>query len=302
MKVAVEFPHTLATQGPEAVADFARGVERIGFDELDTFDHVVMALPTEGEGPRRPPGARLEALTLLTFVAAVTERIGIGTEVLVLPQRQPVLVAQQAATLDILSRGRLRLGVGVGWQEPEFEALGVAFGERGRRMDEAIALLRTCWREPSITYHGRYFQAHGVSMEPKPVQPGGPPIWVGGGTPAALRRTGRLGDGWLAPYGGVADAEGIAEVRHHAEEAGRDASKLGFQRWLRPLPRPGDAEVAAFYADPGAVAAEAGRAVAEGFNAITLNAAGLAASGIEQVDAMLEKLERLHGRIRGEVH
>src|SRR5207302_1890050 len=134
--------------------------EQAGYDQLDMFDHVVMPWPSEQRGTLRYPSDMpiLEALMTLAFVAAVTERIGLGTEVLVLPQRQPVLVAKQVSTLDTLSGGRVRLGVGTGWQEPEYEALGMPFHTRGRAMDEAIALLRTSWAERDVTFRGDHYR------------------------------------------------------------------------------------------------------------------------------------------------
>src|SRR5581483_1637196 len=140
MKLAVQFPSVFYRGGPAAITALVQGVERLGYDQVDMFDHVTMAYPRAGTpaGPYPPTMPLLEALTALAYFAAVTERVGLGTEVLVLPQRQPALVAKQVATVDILSGGRVRLGVGVGWQEAEFQSLGVPFSERGRRMDEAL--------------------------------------------------------------------------------------------------------------------------------------------------------------------
>src|SRR5438105_3057075 len=156
MKLAVEFPSIIYREGQSGVAKLARAIEEAGYDQLDMFDHVVMPWPTEDRGALRYPSDMpiLEALMTLAFVAAATERIGLGTEVLVLPQRQPVLVAKQVSTLDTLSGGRVRLGVGTGWQEPEYEALGVDIHTRGRAMDEAIQLLRICWSERDVTFRG----------------------------------------------------------------------------------------------------------------------------------------------------
>ncbi|MFT5394230.1 MAG: alkanesulfonate monooxygenase SsuD, partial [Gammaproteobacteria bacterium] len=140
MKLAVEFPSVAYREGPQGVARLAQAIESIGYDQLDIFDHVVMGFPSPGRAPSHYSAKMpiLEALMTLSYAAAVTSRIGLGTEVLVLPQRQPVLVAKQFATLDTLSGGRARVGVGIGWQPPEFEALGEDFHTRGRRTDEAI--------------------------------------------------------------------------------------------------------------------------------------------------------------------
>ncbi|MDA1002952.1 MAG: TIGR03619 family F420-dependent LLM class oxidoreductase, partial [Chloroflexi bacterium] len=175
MKLAVEFPNVIYREGPAGVAALARAIEQAGYDQLDMFDHVVMAHPMEGE-PRGPYPSNmpiLEALMTLSYAAAVTERIGLGTEVLVLPQRSPVLVAKQVETLDTLSGGRVRLGVGVGWQEREYEALGFDFHRRGAMMDEAIGVLRSCWTEASISYDGPHYRARAIALEPKPTRAGG---------------------------------------------------------------------------------------------------------------------------------
>ena len=204
MKLAVEFPSVMYREGPEAVARLATAIEEIGFDQLDIFDHVVMGHPTEdrNESPYPAHMPILEALMTLSYFAAVTKTIGLGTEVLVLPQRQPVLVAKQISTLDTLSGGRVRFGVGVGWQKSEYEALGVDFHRRGARMDETIGFLRSCWSEDPIEFEGDDFVAKTIAMEPKPPRGGEIPIWVGGESAVALRRAGRLGDGWMAVRAG----------------------------------------------------------------------------------------------------
>src|SRR4030095_8262985 len=158
MKLAVEFPSVSYREGPEAVMRLARAIERIGYDHIDIFDHVIMGIPIEGrpKGPYNPGMPLLAVFRALAYLAAVTTRVTLGTEVLVLPQRQPALVAKQVSTLDTLSGGRVRLGVGVGWQESEYEALGEDFHTRGVRMDEAIRLLRAYWGGAE----GRFQSAH----------------------------------------------------------------------------------------------------------------------------------------------
>ena len=165
MKLAVEFPSVAYREGPEAVRRLAQAIEDIGYHQLEMFDHVVMGYP-QPDRPTRYPAQMpiMEALMLLSHVAAVTTRIGLGTEVLVLPQRQPVLVAKQIATLDTLSGGRVRLGVGSGWQPSEFEMLGENFADRGRRMDEAIGLIRACWRDAEINHNGPHYRANAMAM------------------------------------------------------------------------------------------------------------------------------------------
>ncbi len=162
MKLAVEFPSVSYREGPAGVGKLAKAIEAIGYDQLDIFDHVVMGFPVEGRDSRYAAKMPiLEALMTLSYAAALTSTIGLGTEVLVLPQRQPVLVAKQVSTLDTLSGGRVRLGVGVGWQPSEFEALGEHFRTRGKRTDEAIELLRACWRDEQIDHQGTYYNLRG---------------------------------------------------------------------------------------------------------------------------------------------
>src|SRR5437016_5235208 len=172
MKLSVEFPSVSYREGQEAVARLARTIEQIGYDHIDMFDHVVMGFPIEGRAPGPYPAAMpiLEAFMTLAYLAAVTSRVTLGTEVLVLPQRQPTLVAKQVSTLDTLSGGRVRLGIGVGWQESEYEALGENFHDRGKRMDEAIELLRAYWSDEKVNFAGRHYRAVEMAMEPKPPQ------------------------------------------------------------------------------------------------------------------------------------
>lgn len=302
MKLAVEYPSVAYREGPDAVARLARAVEDIGYDQLDVFDHVVMGFPVEGRAPGLYPAAMpiLEAFMTLAYVAAVTRRIGLGTEVLVLPQRQPVLVAKQVSTLDTLSGGRVRLGVGVGWQECEYEALGEDFGTRGRRMDEAIELLRACWSQPSIDFAGSHYRVRAMGMEPKPPQGGALPLWIGGYSEAAFRRVGRYGDGWLGSrIGDAASAkQAIASIRAHARAAGRDPGAIGLQSMVAPPPRAEDSAGKRFYADTDQVVRRAVELGEMGFEWVTLNATAIFQSGARSVDAIIEALRSLHDRIR----
>ena len=303
MRLSVEFPSVSYREGPEAVRRFARTVEQIGYDHIDVFDHVVMGHPMDGRppGPYNPAMPILEVLMLLSHLAAVTTRVTLGTEVLVLPQRQPALVAKQVSTLDTLSGGRVRLGVGVGWQESEFEALHEDFHTRGARMDEAIALLRAYWSEASVSAESKHYPTTRMAMEPKPPQGRRLPVWIGGNTEAAYRRVGRLGDGWLASR--VADADdarrSIDTIHRHAAEAGRDPSAIGLQSMVAPPPR--DAESKRFYAEPDRVVARVAALKAMGFAWVALNATAVFQAGARSVDAMLDTLGILHARIRAEV-
>ncbi len=303
MKLSVEFPSVAYREGPEAVARLARSIEEIGFDQLDIFDHVVMGYPAPGRTPPMYPARMpiMEAFTTLAYLTAVTERIGLGTEVLVLPQRQPVLVAKQVSTLDMLSGGRMRLGVGVGWQESEYDALEEDFSNRGRRMDEAIALLRACWSEQRIDFDGEFYSSTAMAMEPKPPQGGSLPIWVGGFAPRALERVGRFGDGWLATA--VEDPERarkmIRTIHEHAESAGRDPAAIGLQMMLDVPPR--DDAGKGFYSDRDAVLRRAANVAGMGFEWGALNATAIFQAGFRSVDAIIDKLADLFEAIGSEV-
>ena len=239
------FPQTEIDGDAGALRGFARGVERAGYSHLLAFDHVL------GADPDRPGGWSgaythetpfHEPLLLFAHLAACTERLEFVTDVLVLPQRQAVLVAQQAATLAQLARGGLRLGVGVGWNPVEYEALGVDFGERGRIMEEQVAVLRALWSQDEVAFEGRYHRLNGP-MRPRPAA-GAIPIWMGGTAPPVLARIGRLAEGWFPPHGDPeALAPDLARVLEAADAAGRDPRSIGVEVHL-PLvarERPGAA-------------------------------------------------------------
>jgi len=300
MKLSVEFPSVAYREGPQGIIKLAQAIEEIGFDQLDMFDHVVMGYPTDKRpAPMYPPKMPiLEALTTLSFVASVTTTIGLGTEVLVLPQRQPVLVAKQFATLDTLSNGRVRLGVGVGWQESEYEALGEEFSNRGARMDEAIELLRAYWQDEKVNYQGQHYQSDAIAMEPKSPQAGNLPIWIGGNSKRALRRVGELGDGWMAV--GAIDAENTTlareKIAEHAIAKGRDPAAIGYQAMLAPPPT--EAQGKAFYNDLDAVAKTVSDLAKLDFGWAAINATAIFQSGAKSLDAMIERLGMVHDRIR----
>ncbi|MEM8922730.1 MAG: LLM class F420-dependent oxidoreductase [Actinomycetota bacterium] len=303
MKLSVDYPSVAFRDGPEKVLELARSIEEIGYDDIAVFDHVVMGHPTDDRpAPMYPPTMPiLEAVVLLSQIAAVTSTIGLSTEVLVLPQRQPVLVAKQFSTLDTLSGGRVRLGVGVGWQASEYDALEEEFGNRGRRMDEAIDLLRACWSDESVDFHGRYYHSTAMAMEPKPPQGRSLPIWIGGGSDAALRRVVERGDGWMGTAtAATAEVEAsLGRIRSLAEQQGRDPASIGLQMMLQPPPRrPEDKD---FYADHDQVAARAEELATLGFGWVSLNATAIFQAGARSVDAMVDQLGHLHERIRSAV-
>lgn len=295
MKLSVEFPSISYRWGAEGVVRLAKAVEAIGYDQLDMFDHVVMGYPTDSRpAPIYPPQMPImEAVVMLSFVASVTETIGLGTEVLVLPQRNPTLTAKQISTLDTLSGGRVRLGVGVGWQASEYEALGEDFSNRGLRMDEAIRLLRRYWSEESTSVSSEYYHFEAIAMEPKPPQGAELPIWIGGTSKRALRRVGELGDGWMATSMPDEQIEASkAMITACAEAAGRDPSAIGYQMMLDVPPR--DDAGKDFYADRDRVLKAADRIRGHGFEWIAVNMTAMFQSGARSVDAMIDAVSELH--------
>ena len=175
-----------------SILETSRAAERLGFDSVWLTDHI--ALPATDAARF---GHIYEAISTLAYLAGTTQRIGLGTSVLILPQRNPVEIAKQIATIDDLSNGRVMLAVGVGWSRGEYANLGYNFHNRGSRMNEALKVLRTLWsRATPISFHGAYYHFENAVVSPSPVQNGGPRVWVGGNSPAALRRAVSLGDGW----------------------------------------------------------------------------------------------------------
>lgn len=226
---------------PAAVAGVARAVEAAGFESLWVADHVVIPRSYASIYPY-DRGGRLPQVELpfpdpfvwLAYAAAQTTTLQLATGVLVLPQRQPLVVAKQAATLDRLSGGRLLLGVGAGWLQEEFAALDVPFGERGRRLDEYIAALRALWRGDAASFSGDFVRFEGVEARPTPLH-GAVPIVIGGHTERAARRAGRLGDGFYPGRGRPEELAHLVEVlRGAARAAGRDPDAIEL---TAPLPR-----------------------------------------------------------------
>ncbi len=216
--------------GPGAAA-LARLAEDLGFESLWTVEHVVVPVGYQSTYPYSPSGRMAggedspipDPLVWLAYVAGATTRIRLGTGILILPQRNPLLLAKELATLDSMSGGRLELGVGVGWLREEFDALGVPFEARGARTDEYIDVLRRVWREEETAYDGRFTRFDAVRSYPKPAQAGGPKIHVGGHTEAAARRAGRLGDGF---FPGNDLGALLPVMRAAAEAAGRDPATI----------------------------------------------------------------------------
>jgi probable F420-dependent oxidoreductase len=227
--------------GTEQLRRFAVHAEAVGFDTIWLPDHVVMPVNYSSRYPYQPAALESgftpypfdevpfpEPLTALSYLAGATERIRLAAGVVILPERNPVLFAKQLATLDALSGGRLQLGVGIGWLREEYEALGVPWPERGRRMDEYMEVLRLLWQPGTAEYHGTYVDFDELRCEPKPLQAGGVPLIVGGHSAAAAKRAGRLGDGFMpSPFGGGGDVGPLVEqMRAAAVEAGRDPAAV----------------------------------------------------------------------------
>jgi probable F420-dependent oxidoreductase len=212
---------------PDTAARLARAAEAAGFESLWVADHVVLPDPPVLQRPMAPDMRLLDPLVMLTFYAALTTRIRLATGVIVLPQRQPLVLAKQLASLDALSNGRLMFGLGVGWCEPEFQALGVPFEHRGSRGDDYLAAMRAIWTQEKPVYHGRFVTFSGVQAQPQPVQRPTPPIIVGGRAPAAFRRAVEYGHGW---YGFGLDVEQTArdlEALRQAEKRYHRPADLG---------------------------------------------------------------------------
>jgi probable F420-dependent oxidoreductase len=231
MRVGVVFPQTELGGDPGAVRAFATAVSELGYAHIAVFDHVVGADPAVHRGWSGPYDVHTtfhEPFALFGFLAALTS-LELVTSILILPQRQTVLVAKQAAEIDLLTQGKLRLGVGLGWNEVEYEALGQNFSDRGARLTEQVALLRRLWTETSVTVAGKYEHVTGAGIAPLPVQR--PiPIWIGARVDVALRRVGRIGDGWFPmDQPGPALERSTAIVHGAAIEAGRDPSSLGME-------------------------------------------------------------------------
>ena len=247
MEFGLHLPHVGPLATREGITAFAQLVEKLGFDALWVSDHIVVPRSVDsrypysrdGSFPVSPDVSLMEPIATLLFAAAVTERVKLGTTVLVLPMRNPIVTAKQLASLDVLSNGRLILGVGTGWMEEEFQMLNVPFKRRGARTNEYIRLLKALWTEENPSFEGEFWQIKNVGFNPKPLQKPHPPIWTGGHSAPALRRAGRLSDGWHA-VGVSPDTlrEQFKEVQRHAEEAGRDPASLTLS--VRPRVRMDD--------------------------------------------------------------
>ncbi|MGE0387868.1 MAG: LLM class F420-dependent oxidoreductase [Gammaproteobacteria bacterium] len=232
MKIGAVFPSTDIGNDPALLRDFAQTAEGLGLDYLLLPDHVLGAVHAGREPPLEGPYTEHtpfhEPFVLFAYLAALTTRIGFTTGILILPQRQTVLVAKQAAELAILSNDRFRMGVGVGWNYVEYEGLNENWSDRGKRQEEQIDLLRRLWTEPVIDYTGRWHRIDRAGILPRPAKP--IPIWLGGYADVAHRRAARLADGFILPGMKMAQVrELMVRMRGYLAEAGRDPATFGFE-------------------------------------------------------------------------
>ena len=235
MKLGVVFPQTEIGSDPGAVREYAQAAESMGYNHILAFDHVLGANAGSRpgwSGAYRHTDAFHEPFVLFGYLAAVTSDVELVTGVIILPQRQTALVAKQTATVDVLSRGRLRLGIGIGWNAVEYEALGENFHNRGRRSEEQIDLLRKLWTNDLITYEGRWHKITDAGLNPLPVQR--PiPVWFGGAAPQTIRRVATMGDGWFPLF--RPDDRGrelVESMREQATAAGRGPDDIGVESWV----------------------------------------------------------------------
>jgi len=233
VKLGVVFPQTEIGDDPLVIRDYAQAAEQLGYDHVLVFDHVLGAHPGRFEGRFRPPYTHQtpfhEPMVLFGFLAAVTTSLELVTGILILPQRQTALVAKQAAAVDVLSCGRLRLGVGIGWNFVEYEALGENFHNRGRRIVEQIEVMRKLWTNELVDFEGRDHRVRQAGINPLPVQR--PiPVWMGGMAEKVIERAARIADGWFPQFQpGPRAEETMGRLREQLRAAGRDASAFGVE-------------------------------------------------------------------------
>jgi probable F420-dependent oxidoreductase len=230
MKIGVAYPQTELQGDPAAVREFGRSVEDLGFDHILAYDHVLGAVHADRTPPLTGPYTERDPFhdpfVMFAYLAGITERLQFTTGILVLPQRQTAVVARQATDVDLLSGGRLRLGVGIGWNYVEYEALGQDFHTRGARQEEQIGLLHQLFSEPVVDFTGRFDRIDRASLLPKPTKP--IPIWLGGSGEKAFDRAARLGDGFIFFGGGVdRAADSWRRMRERAGDLGRSGENFG---------------------------------------------------------------------------
>ena len=234
MKLGVVFPQTEIGSDPSVIRDYAQAAEGAGYDHVLAFDHVLGAKEERFDKlGRRPPYTDQspfhEIFVLFGYLAACTRRLELVSGIVILPQRQTALVAKQAAAIDVLSGGRLRLGVGIGWNHVEYEALNESFQTRGRRVSEQIAVMRRLWTEPLVNFTGEYHTLDRAGINPLPVQR--PiPVWMGGMAEPVLKRVAEISDGWFPQFQpGDASSQTLDRMRAYMKDAGRPFSAVGIE-------------------------------------------------------------------------
>lgn len=236
MNIGIVYPQTEFSHDPHAIGEFAQTVEGLGFTHILAYEHVLGANPDRPggwQGPYTYVHAFMEPFVLFSFMAAITKRIEFTMGILILPQRQTALVAKQSATLDVLCGGRLRLGIGLGWNPVEYSALNANFHNRGKRVEEQVEVLRLLWTQPLVTYKGNWHIIEDAGLNPMPVQR--PiPIWFGGHAEAVLKRIAMMGDGWMPNYSHAAEAlPSLEKIYRYREEAGRSKLPFGLEARIR---------------------------------------------------------------------
>ena len=234
MRIGVTFPQLEMGADPAGVREYAQAAEDLGYTHLLAYDHVVGADTKnrpDWRGPYTAQSLFHEPFVLFGYLAGIVRQMELVTNIIILPQRQTVLVAKQSAEVDVLNGGRFRLGVGLGWNEVEYQALGETFRNRGRRIEEQVTVLRALFSEEAVTFHGRWHQIEAAGLNPLPVRKS-IPIWMGGSSDAALRRIARIADGWFpqAPPEDARDA--VERIRGYVREAGRDPDAFGIEARL----------------------------------------------------------------------
>lgn len=230
MKLGVVFPQTEIGDDPDRVARFATTAESLGYDHIIAYDHVLGANTRnrpDWQGPYTDKSMFHEVFVLFGYLAGLTEFLELVTAVVILPQRQTVLVAKQAASLDVLCKGRFRLGIGTGWNPVEYEALDQNFGNRGRRSEEQIDLLRKLFAEDVISYDGKWHKISEAGLNPLPVGKH-IPIWLGGMAPQVMDRVARIADGWF-PFFNPELENQLSGIREKAQQHGRDPGDIGIE-------------------------------------------------------------------------
>ena len=289
MQIGVVFPQTEIGSDPGALRDYAQSAEGLGYQHLLAFDHVLGANAgsrPDWSGAYRHTDSFHEPFVLFAYLAGLTQTLEFVSGIIILPQRQTVLVAKQAAALDVLSNGRLRLGIGIGWNQVEYEALGENFHNRGRRSEEQIDVMRKLWTNELVTYDGKWHKITDAGINPLPVQK--PiPIWFGGTSERVMKRLARIGDGWFPQRFGP-DEEGrqnIERLHAYAREAGRDPSEIGIE-----------ARISMSQGDPDAWANEASAWKELGTTHLSVNTMGAGLkSPQDHIDAIKQFKESIEG-------